>query len=192
MAWMMDTFSVSKGYTVSGVVTGKPVSLGGSLGRPYATSLGVFHTARYAMEQQGSASRAPRPPYRALATSARDAARFLDEAGVVVLAVSDRTAPSTAPVAWTSQRCGGTAQRPASVDGFPGGEAIDHAELLTLDVDLLVPAAVEGVLTADNAHAVEPASSSRGPTAPRPPTRTRSCGSAASWSCRTSLPTPAA
>ena len=71
MAWMMDTFSVSKGYTVPGVVTGKPVSLGGSLGRRLATSLGVFHTARYAMEQQESASRAPRPPYRALARSAR-------------------------------------------------------------------------------------------------------------------------
>jgi glutamate dehydrogenase (NAD(P)+) len=154
MAWMMDTFSVSKGYTVSGVVTGKPVSLGGSLGRPSATSLGVFHTARYAMEQQGIRLEGATAAVQGFGKVGADAARFLDEAGVVVLAVSDRYgavhSASGLDIAALRRHCAET----GSVDGFPGGEAIEPSQLLTLNVDLLVPAAVEGVLTADNAHAV--------------------------------------
>jgi glutamate dehydrogenase (NAD(P)+) len=154
MAWMMDTFSVTKGYTVPGVVTGKPVSLGGSLGRPSATSLGVFHTARLAMEQRGIRVGGATAAVQGFGKVGADAARFLSTAGTSVLAVSDRYGAvhnsHGLDIAALHRHCADT----GSVDGFPGGEPIEPAHLLALDVDLLVPAAVEGVLTADNAHDV--------------------------------------
>jgi glutamate dehydrogenase (NAD(P)+) len=154
MAWMMDTYSVSKGYTVPGVVTGKPVSLGGSLGRPSATSLGVFHTARFAMEQAGIRLAGATAAVQGFGKVGADAARFLDEAGVAVRAVSDRYGAvynaSALDITGLRAHCAQT----GSVVGFAGSEPIESADLLALDVDVLVPAAVEGVITADNAFAV--------------------------------------
>ena len=154
MAWMMDTFSVAKGYTVPGVVTGKPVSLGGSLGRPSATSLGVFHTARFAMEERGIGLVGATAVVQGFGKVGADAARFLDEAGATVLAVSDRYGAvhnaSGLDIGALRAFCAAT----GSVVGFAGAEPIEPAELLTLEVDVLVPAAVEGVITAANAGEV--------------------------------------
>ena len=143
MAWMMDTFSVSSGYTVPGVVTGKPVSLGGSLGRASATSAGVVHIALAALEHVGITAARATAAVQGFGKVGADAALFLTEAGVKVVSVSDQY---------------GAVHRADGLDiralQEHVAETIPGEQLLTLEVDLLVPAAVEGVLTGANAHEV--------------------------------------
>lgn len=155
MAWIMDTYSVAKGHTVPGVVTGKPISLGGSLGRAMATSRGVSHIALMAM-----ASRGMRPEHTTAAVQGfgkvgRGAARLLAEAGVRIQAVSDIDGAVYMEGGLDIARLGEHVDRTGSVMGFDGAEPIDPGYLLTLDVDVLVPAAVEGVLTEANAPRVQ-------------------------------------
>jgi glutamate dehydrogenase (NAD(P)+) len=90
MAWMMDTYSVSSGYTVPGVVTGKPVSLGGSLGRASATSAGVVHVALAALAHRGIPVAGATAAVQGFGKVGAGAAQFLAEAGVTVVAVSDQ------------------------------------------------------------------------------------------------------
>ncbi|GMA31925.1 Glu/Leu/Phe/Val family dehydrogenase [Litorihabitans aurantiacus] len=154
MAWMMDTYSVNVGHTVPGVVTGKPLSLGGSLGRASATSRGVAHAAVLAMRHRGLDPDASTAAVQGFGKVGRDAARLLAEAGVKVEAISD--------VDGAVHRAGGIdvagliehVDATGSVRGFEGGEEIDGAALLELDVDTLVPAAIEGVITEANAARV--------------------------------------
>jgi glutamate dehydrogenase (NAD(P)+) len=154
MAWIMDTYSASVGHTVPGVVTGKPVSLGGSLGRAAATSRGVAHIALLAMESHGLMASQASAAVQGFGKVGRDTARFLDDAGVAVRAVSDIDGAIYNPEGLDVFALCDHVDRTGSVVGFEGSEPIDGAELLTLDVDVLVPAALEGVLTAENAHHV--------------------------------------
>ncbi|WP_370591853.1 Glu/Leu/Phe/Val family dehydrogenase [Quadrisphaera oryzae] len=154
MAWMMDTYSVGAGHTVLGVVTGKPISLGGSLGRASATSRGVVHVALAALRHLGLDPRGCTAAVQGFGKVGRGTARFLAEAGVAVRAVSDQDGAVAAldgaaglDVAALEAHVDAT----GSVAGFRGGVAIVGEELLTADVDLLVPAAVEGVLHEGNA-----------------------------------------
>jgi len=152
MAWIMDTYSVSVGHTVPGVVTGKPVSLGGSLGRAAATSRGVAHIAMLAMESHGLSASMATAAVQGFGKVGRDSARFLDDAGVAVRAVSDiEGAIYNANGLDVFALCD-YVDRTGTVVGFEGSEELPAAELLTLDVDVLVPAALEGVITAENAH----------------------------------------
>jgi len=152
MAWIMDTYSVSVGHTVPGVVTGKPVSLGGSLGRAAATSRGVAHIAMLAMESHGLSASMATAAVQGFGKVGRDSARFLDDAGVTVRAVSDiEGAIYNANGLDVFALCD-YVDRTGTVVGFEGSEELPAAELLTLDVDVLVPAALEGVITAENAH----------------------------------------
>ena len=155
MAWMMDTYSALLGHTVQGVVTGKPVSLGGSRGRTTATSRGVAHIALMAMAAHGMRRDGTSAAVQGFGKVGRDAARFLADAGVTVRAVSDVDGAVYAHDGLDIARLGAHAERTGSVVGFPGAEAMDTTGLLTLEVDVLVPAAVEGVLTADNASHVQ-------------------------------------
>ncbi|GMA36288.1 glutamate dehydrogenase [Demequina litorisediminis] len=154
MAWIMDTYSASKGHTVPGVVTGKPIALGGSLGRASATSRGVAHVALLAMASRGSTLRGHRPPSRGsarwaatpLASCRRRASRWSP--------CPMSTGPSSMSEASTSR-----ASRPTSTPRDPCADSsvptsLDRDALLTLDVDVLVPAALEGVITEDNAAQV--------------------------------------
>ena len=154
MAWIMDTYSVASGHTVLGVVTGKPISLGGSLGRASATSRGVVYVALAALRHLGIEPTSASAAVQGFGKVGRGAARFLDDAGVRVVAVSDQYG-----AVWSSDGLDLAAledhvDATGSVVDFPGGVAIDNDMLLCLDVDLLVPAAVEGVLHADNAGSV--------------------------------------
>ena len=155
MAWMMDTYSASVGHTVPGVVTGKPISLGGSLGRALATSRGVAHIALMAMASRGMEPSDVTAAVQGFGKVGRGAARFLADAGVRVQAVSDIDGAVWAGDGLDITRLGAHADENGSVAGFPGAEAIDPDSLVTLDVDVLVPAAVEGVITADNADRVQ-------------------------------------
>lgn len=154
MAWILDTYSVAQGHTVPGVVTGKPLSLGGSLGRASATSRGVVHVATAALAAHGIAARGATAAVQGFGKVGRDAARFLAEEGVAVVAVSDQYGAVHAAAGIDVEALAAHVDAHGSVVGFAGADAIPGDELLLLEVDLLVPAAVEGVINADNAARV--------------------------------------
>lgn len=156
MAWIVDEYSKAKGMTVNGVVTGKPLVLGGSLGRTEATGRGVTISALAAMEKLRM------NPYRSSAAIqgfgnvGSFAAELLHERGVTVNAVSDisggyyndRGIDINAAIAYRNGHNG-------TLDGFAGAEKITNDELLALAVDVLVPAAKEDVITHENAATIQ-------------------------------------
>jgi len=155
MAWMMDTYSVNTGHTVPGVVTGKPISVGGSLGRSSATSRGVVHVALEALAHQHLRPAQSTAAVQGFGKVGSYAAQFLSESDIKVQSVSDQ---------YGAIHCADGLDIPAlmahtdltgSVVGFAKADSIDPQEVLTLPVDLLVPAAVEGVLNRTNAGAVQ-------------------------------------
>ncbi len=171
MAWMMDTFSAHKGYTVTGVVTGKPVSLGGSLGRGGATSRGVMYAAFSALQEAGVDHRGATVAVQGFGKVGGLAAQYLHDAGCRVVAVSDyrggiHRAKGLNPAALLAALQAGA----DSVVDAPGDhEAITNEELLELDVDVLVPAALEGVIHEGNADRVRArfvVEGANGPTTP--------------------------
>ncbi|GAA1965274.1 Glu/Leu/Phe/Val family dehydrogenase [Agromyces allii] len=169
MAWMMDTYSVASGYTVPGIVTGKPIALGGSLGRASATSRGVTHIALAALRHAGIEPSRSTAAVQGFGKVGADAARFLSEAGVRVAGVSDQYGAVYNAAGLDIEALSDHVRASGSVVGFAGSEPIDGAQLLTLDVDLLVPAAVEGVLHESNAGDVRArviVEGANGPTTP--------------------------
>jgi glutamate dehydrogenase (NAD(P)+) len=157
MAWMMDTYSVSVGHTVPGVVTGKPLSLGGSLGRSSATSRGVVHVALSALEHVGKAPSASTAAVQGFGKVGRDAALFLVEAGLRVVAVSDQYGAIFAQSGLDVAALAAHVDITGSVVGFVHADELAAPALLELEVDLLVPAAVEGVIHEENAPRVRAA-----------------------------------
>lgn len=155
MAWMMDTYSQLKGYTVLGVCTGKPVSLGGSLGREESTSLGVAITALEALKTRKINPSNATAVVQGFGKVGADAARFLAEAGVKVLAVSDVYGAVYNKTGLDIHALKAHVGETGKVPGFKDASTIDPQEMLTLDVDLLIPAAVENALTGDNADGIE-------------------------------------
>lgn len=154
MAWMMDTYSVASGHTVLGVVTGKPISLGGSLGRASATSRGVVYTALAALRHLAIDPASATAAVQGFGKVGRGTARFLDEAGVRVTAVSDQYGAVWSGDGLDLPALEDHVDRTGSVTGWSGAEPVENDVLLALDVDLLVPAAVEGVIHRGNAAAV--------------------------------------
>ena len=154
MAWIMDTYSVNSGYTVPGIVTGKPISLGGSLGRASATSRGVTHIALAALRHAGFEPSRSTAAVQGFGKVGADAARFLAEAGVRVTAVSDQYGAVRNDGGLDVEALLDHVRASGSVVGFAGADELDRDDLLTQDVDLLVPAAVEGVLNEANAREV--------------------------------------
>ena len=169
MAWMMDTYSVSRGHTVLGVSTGKPISLGGSLGRATATSRGVAHVALLALRDRGIQPTRATAAVQGFGKVGRYAARFLREEGVRVVAVSDQYGAVADEHGVDVPALEAHVDATGSVVGFPGVDGIPGDDLLELAVDLLVPAAVERVLHAGNAHRVRArvvVEGANGPTTP--------------------------
>ena len=154
MAWMMDTFSVNQGRTEMGVVTGKPISLGGSLGRHDATGRGVFIAAREAAKRIGMPIGDARVVVQGFGNVGEAAARIFAENGAKVVAVQDETggvfnSNGLDHVALRHYR----AER-GTLEDFPGGEALSVADFWALPCEFLIPAAIEGQITADNAPAI--------------------------------------
>ena len=170
MAWMMDTFSIHAGYTVTGVVTGKPVSIGGSEGRGGATSRGVMVSVFCALREAGVDHRGATVAVQGFGKVGGLAAQYLHDAGCIVVAVSDwkggvHDAKGLNPAALRRHLEAGA----DTVVGFPGTDTITNDELLELDVDVLVPAALEGVIhegNADRIRAVFVVEGANGPTTP--------------------------
>jgi glutamate dehydrogenase (NAD(P)+) len=170
MAWMMDTYSIHSGYTVTGVVTGKPVALGGSQGRGGATSRGVMFSCFSALKEAGVDHREVSIAVQGFGKVGGLAAQYLHDAGCKVVAVSDvgggiYNPEGLDPAALLKHLKGGA----DTVVGYPGTDAISNAELIELDVDVLVPAALEGVIHEGNAAQVKArfvVEGANGPTTP--------------------------
>jgi glutamate dehydrogenase (NAD(P)+) len=155
MAWVMDTFSVNVGYTVPAVTTGKPLAVGGSLGRATATSRGVVDVAAAALAEAGVELHEVRAAVQGFGKVGAHAAAFLHAAGSTVTAVSDQFGGVHAAEGLDVPRLMEHVAATGSVVGFDGADPIDNLELLASDVDLLIPAAVEGVLDAATAPTVK-------------------------------------
>lgn len=169
MAWMMDTFSVNTGHTVLGVVTGKPMPVGGSLGRASATSRGLGHVALAALRSTRSSLSGVTAAVQGFGKVGRGAAIFLAEEGIEVVTVSDQYGAVYRSSGLDIDALGTYVDATGSVVGFPESEPIAGSALLELPVTLLVPAAVESVLTAENAPRIQAeiiAEGANGPTTP--------------------------
>ena len=151
MAWMMDTYSQSIGYTVPGVVTGKPVSLGGSLGRDVATSYGVYLVTVNALKTKGIEPEQARVVVQGFGKVGRDAVRYCAEAGMTVVAVSDIYGAIYNADGIDYEALAAHVDETGTVVGLKGSEPLDPKKLFSLDVDVVIPAAVEGVITGENA-----------------------------------------
>jgi glutamate dehydrogenase (NAD(P)+) len=168
MAWIMDTFSMQHGYSIPGVVTGKPIAVGGSLGRDKATARGCLYVVEEAMKELGVAPGA-RVAIQGFGNAGLHAAELFSEAGYKIVAVSDSRGGVANTkgldvrklVAWKGEQ--------GTVVGFGGGEGISNKDVLEYACEILVPAALEKVITQDNAPRIKAkivAEAANGPTLP--------------------------
>ena len=169
MAWMMDTFSMHAGYSVPGVVTGKPISLGGSEGRADATGMGVAFSVARAAQNVGMELDGARIAVQGFGNVGEAAARILAGMGARIVAVTDIGGGVQNPDGLDVVQLKRHLEETGSIAGAPRTRPIDNVELLAMDVDVLVLAALEGQLTGDNAADVRArivAEGANGPTTP--------------------------
>jgi glutamate dehydrogenase (NAD(P)+) len=148
MAWMMDTYSVNQGATVSGVVTGKPISLGGSLGRREATGRGVFVTAREAGLLQGVAIKDARVVIQGFGNVGSVAAQCFAAAGARIVALQDASGSVANPAGIDVEAAIALVKAGGRLVDMPGAEAISADDFWLVPSDYLVPAALEGQIDA--------------------------------------------
>lgn len=156
MAWLMDQYSRARGTTINAVVTGKPLVLGGSLGRTEATGRGVMITALSAMEKLKINPFKATCAIQGFGNVGSWAAYLLEERGVKICGISDLSGAYHNPNGIDIKKAiDYRNENKGSLEGFDGAEKIDPEELLLLDVDVLVPAAVEDVITTRNADQIK-------------------------------------
>jgi len=169
MAWMMDTFSVNKGYTVPGVVTGKPIEIGGSLGRETATARGTIYSTESAAKHLNLDLSNASCVVQGYGNAGSVAARLIHELGTKVIAVSDSMGGIFNKNGLDPGEVLKHKKESGSVTGFSGADDISNSELLTLECDVLIPAALENAITKENAADVKAkviAETANGPTTP--------------------------
>jgi glutamate dehydrogenase (NAD(P)+) len=169
MAWIMDTYSMQVGYSVPGVVTGKPIIIGGSLGRREATGRGLAYCVQEACSLQKIPLRGARVVVQGFGNVGSVTATLLHEMGAHVIAVSDAQGGIYHTHGLDIPQLLAHQQEKRTVGSFPAGEAISNADLLTLPCDILVPAAVERQISVDNAGKIQCrilAEGANGPTTP--------------------------
>jgi glutamate dehydrogenase (NAD(P)+) len=155
MAWIFDTYSMNKGYSVLGVVTGKPLEIGGSLGRVEATARGAAFCIREALRKEGHEVAGRRVAIQGFGNVGRNLALILADQGASIVAVSDSSGGIYKPDGLDVAAAVEHKRTNRSFDGFDGAEAITNEDLLILDCDVLAPCALEQVVTADNAGNVK-------------------------------------
>jgi glutamate dehydrogenase (NAD(P)+) len=151
MAWIFDTYSMNKGHSVLGVVTGKPLAIGGSLGREEATARGALYCIEEVLREESRALAGLRVAIHGAGNVGGGLARMLAEAGATVIAISDSRGGIHHPngldvfsaLAWKAET--------GTFEGFRGADAISNDDLLTLDCDVLAPCSLEQVIHAGNA-----------------------------------------
>ena len=169
MAWMMDTFSMHRGYTIPGVVTGKPIAIGGSLGRNEATARGAVFTLNQASKALDIPLSGARVAIQGYGNAGSIAAELLAAEGAVIVAVSDSSGGISNPKGLDPQRVSAWKREHGTVVGFPGADAVSNTEILELDCEILVPAALENQITEHNASSIKArivAEAANGPTTP--------------------------
>jgi glutamate dehydrogenase (NAD(P)+) len=155
MAWMMDTYSMNTGSTATGVVTGKPVDLGGSLGRVKATGRGVFVTGREAARRLNLDLNGARVAVQGFGNVGAAAAELFNQAGGKVVAAQDHTGSIFNGHGFDMADLMAHVKSAGGVGGFKGGEAMNAEEFWDVDCDILIPAALEGQITAERARRIK-------------------------------------
>ena len=170
MAWMMDEYSKIIGYNTPGVLTGKPIPLGGSLGRGDATARGAVYTIIEAAKLIGLNLKGATVAVQGYGNAGYFAAKLMEElAGSKVVAVTDSRGGAYSADGIDPEAAFQYKKETGSVSGFTGAKAITNAEILELDVDVLIPAAIENVITEKNAGNIKAtiiAEAANGPTTP--------------------------
>ncbi|MBR9989964.1 MAG: Glu/Leu/Phe/Val dehydrogenase [Gemmatimonadetes bacterium] len=151
MAWIMDTYSMHKRHTVTAVVTGKPVAMGGSLGRLEATGRGVKIVVKEALREMGMPLNGTRIAVQGFGNVGSVAARLLEAEGMTVVAISDKTGGIYNPNGIYVSEALEYIRHNRFLEGFTGGDAITNEDLLEIDCDVLAPCALENVITRRNA-----------------------------------------
>jgi len=169
MAWLMDTYSMNVGYSVPGVVTGKPIVLGGSEGRSEATGRGCVFAIQEAVQEIGMNLTSTKTVVQGFGNAGSVAARLMSETGSSVVGVSDSQGGIYNAKGLDLAAVSAHKDRTGSVIGFDGAQDVTNEELLELPCDILIPAAMEGQLGAHNAGRVTAkliAEAANGPTSP--------------------------
>jgi glutamate dehydrogenase (NAD(P)+) len=170
MAWILDTYSMMVGHQELGVVTGKPVGLGGSAGREEATGRGVMYILRAFLKTQGKSLEGTRIAVQGFGNVGFHAARLLDEMGANVIAITERKSGIIDESGIDVAAAGLYYRERGELTDFPHGDAISNEELLTCDCDVLIPAAMENTITEDFAPHIKArvmVEAANGPTTPQ-------------------------
>jgi glutamate dehydrogenase (NAD(P)+) len=152
MAWMMDTYAMNTGLASTGVVTGKPVHLGGSLGRVNATGRGVFVSGREAMRRLGLPMEGARVAIQGYGNVGSVAAELFDEAGARIVAVQNQSGALVSSRGLSPSALSAHLLQHGVLAGFPDSEILDREAFWEVDCDVLIPAALEGQITARRAE----------------------------------------
>jgi len=169
MAWMMDTYSMTQGKSVPGVVTGKPLIVGGSAGRREATGRGLVYTLYQAAHRLGQELRGRKVVVQGFGNVGSVAARLLWRDGAVVAGISDVKGGIWNPHGIDIRQLEAHIAEAGGVGGFPGADPVSNAELLETGCDILIPAAIGGQIREDNADRIKAtivAEGANGPTTP--------------------------
>lgn len=170
MAWIMDTYSMHTGYSIPAIVTGKPVAIGGTLGRESATGLGVTYITRAVLRQRfGRSLDDATVAIQGFGNVGGWTARTMHERGARIVAIGDKFGGVYSPRGLDLRQLQHHVKETGSVVGYSGADTISNADLLELEVDVLVPAALEGQITAQNAGRIRAsviAEGANGPTTP--------------------------
>lgn len=170
MAWIMDTYSMNRGYSVPAVTTGKPMAVGGSAGREYATGLGITYVTRAMLRRRlGLHLEDTTVAIQGFGNVGSWTARAMHERGAKVIAVSDVSGAVYDERGLDPRHLKHYAEETGTVVGYPRADSLTHEELLELNVDVLVPAALEGQITRENADKIRArviAEGANGPTTP--------------------------
>ena len=169
MAWMMDTYSMHVGYTVPGVVTGKPIALGGSQGRNEATARGAVFCIREAAKKINLDLKGAKTVVQGYGNAGSIAARLISDLGAVVIAVSDSGGGIHNPAGLDLKAVDAHKKKTGSVVGFAGATPVSNQAILEIPCDVLIPAALENQITAENADRIKTkivAEAANGPTTP--------------------------
>src|SRR5215467_2459739 len=170
MAWIMDTYSMHEGYSIPAVVTGKPLSIGGSEGRNDATATGVLFVTRQAAKRLGMPLRGSRVSIQGYGNAGSIAARLFQNEGCKIVAVSDTSGGIYNESGLDPALILRYKQERGNVVGFPHTQQVSVQEVLEVPCEILIPAATEGVITAENADRVQASivsEAANGPTTPQ-------------------------
>jgi glutamate dehydrogenase (NAD(P)+) len=170
MAWMMDTYSMTQGKSVPGVVTGKPAIVGGSAGRREATGRGLVYTLYQAARHLGQELKGRRVVVQGFGNVGAVVARLLWREGWLVVGVSDAHGGVHHPGGLDIRQLELHVREAGSVTGFPGAEAVTNPQLLELPTDVLIPAAIGSQIREDNAERIKASLIVEGANGPTTPT----------------------